>query len=213
MALQRFKELSLWKCNYGGKARASSQNLPGALAQPVSFRERGGTWVPKTGGSLEVNGMDILPCTGLLFFEGVCWPEQLEEGCLGGPQSQLRSRTLGWWGFVLGKWGKFAFSPVLFLPQTLWSIFIQVKITSLAIFRCSLYSPLLCIKAHQSRVVVLEFFSLSYLIKVVVLRIWIAGTSVFSVLKLLVEMEIQIEIQRYERISPRKLLSSLSNTF
>lgn len=50
MELQRFKEPSLQKCNYGAKSRASSQNVHGALVQPFSFRKRGLTWIPRREG-------------------------------------------------------------------------------------------------------------------------------------------------------------------
>ena len=69
--LQRFKELSLQKCNSEAKSRASSQNLHGALVQLFSFRGRGLTWIPKTGGPLEVSGIDIPPCTVLLSLKEV----------------------------------------------------------------------------------------------------------------------------------------------
>lgn len=49
MALQRFKELSLQKCNSGARARASSQNLPGALATVSLIQREGSDLGPKDG--------------------------------------------------------------------------------------------------------------------------------------------------------------------
>lgn len=65
-------ELSLQKRDCEAKARASSQNLLGAPGQQFPFRGRSLSGTLETGGAVEVNAMDALPCTVLFVFEGHC---------------------------------------------------------------------------------------------------------------------------------------------
>lgn len=175
MELQRFKDLSLHNCNSEAKVKARSQDWPGALEQQFWSRGKGLAFFAKRGGSLEINAMDILPCTVLLLFEGGCRPEQRgrDTGGRGRGGSDLNYDPELWSGDVMSLSTLRVWEVCLLFcihhfapPQTSLSIFIQINCASLVSLMTQFFplpffsSELAGVGLHS-----LQFFLLYYLIK------------------------------------------------